>query len=153
VLLGVIGTGLAGGVAMGFAGGVMTWSLAGLLGSFCSPWISGCNQAIWQAKVPADLQGRVFGARLLLAQVSVPIALLLAGPLVDGVFIPAMGRGGSLAGLLGGILGVGPGGGLALLYVVGGLASVAVGLAGYLSPAVREAEEILPDSAVLADAA
>jgi DHA3 family macrolide efflux protein-like MFS transporter len=151
VLVGVIGTGLAGGVAMGLAGGVATWSLTGLLGAFFSPWINGCNQAIWQTKVPVELQGRVFSARLLLAQVSVPIALLLAGPLVDRVFVPAMEAGGALAGLLGEVLGVGTGGGLALLFVVGGLASIAVGVAGYLLHIIRDAERILPDPAVAAD--
>src|SRR5262249_37723761 len=48
---------------------------------FSNPFIDGCSQAIWQTKVPADVQGRVFAARRMVAFSSIPLAYLCAGPL------------------------------------------------------------------------
>lgn len=52
--------------------------------------INGSNLAIWQSKVPPDVQGRVFAVRRLIAQVTSPLGVLIAGPLADFVFEPAM---------------------------------------------------------------
>lgn len=53
---------------------------------FASPILDGCSQAIWQTKVPPDLQGRVFAVRRMVAWSTLPLAYLLAGPLADRVF-------------------------------------------------------------------
>lgn len=42
---------------------------------------------------------------------------------------------------------VGPGAGMGLLLVISGLLTVLVALSGYLVPAIRDAETILPDHA------
>jgi hypothetical protein len=109
------------------------------------PIINGSNQAIWQAKVPPDVQGRVFATRLLIAQTSVPIAMLLAGPLADRVFEPGMAVGGSLATTFGQWVGTGPGTGMALMFIISGILGVFVGLGGYGARVIRNAEDILPD--------
>jgi hypothetical protein len=74
--------------------------------------------------------------------------MLLVGPLADNVFEPAMIQGGWLADTFGWLVGSGSGAGMALIIIFAGLAMSAVGLAGYLVPAVREAEVILPDHEV-----
>ena len=82
------------------------------------PIIQGCSQAIWQSKVEPDVQGRVFAVRRMVAQFTVPIADLSAGPLADYLFEPAMAKGGALAPVFGGILGgVGQGRGIGLLFL------------------------------------
>jgi len=73
------------------------WALSIFLMLFLIPILGGCSQAIWQAKVAPDAQGRVFAARLFIAQTSVPLAMLLAGPLADLVFEPSFRTGGGLA--------------------------------------------------------
>jgi DHA3 family macrolide efflux protein-like MFS transporter len=50
-----------------------------------------------------------------------------------------------LASTFGGLVGTGPGAGMALLLVVSGLLVGLTGLSGYLVPVVREAEDLLPD--------
>ncbi|MEM7482645.1 MAG: MFS transporter [Acidobacteriota bacterium] len=96
---------------------------AGLfLAMFAAPLIHGCSQAIWQRKVPPELQGRVFAVRRMIAQATAPVAFLAAGPLADGVFGPLLAAGGSAVGSLGGLWGVGPGRGIGLLFaLLGGL--------------------------------
>ncbi|MCA9919258.1 MAG: hypothetical protein KC445_14965, partial [Anaerolineales bacterium] len=73
------------------------------------------------------------------------VATAVAGPLADHVFEPAMRPDGVLAPFFGWLVGTGTGSGMALMFVVTGLFGVAVGLGGYLFPAIRNAEALLPD--------
>jgi len=145
VLISMIATSLLGEVLMGIGRNIFMWGVA----SFClhaiMPILNGSNQAIWQAKVAPDVQGRVFSARRTIAQISAPIAMLMAGPLADRVFEPALREGGALVGVFGGLVGVGAGAGMGLMFVLSGTLGIVVGLSGYLSKAVRQAETLLPD--------
>jgi hypothetical protein len=95
--------------------------------------------------VEPDVQGRVFATRRLIAWSVSPISTLLAGPLADRVFEPAMQTGGSLTDTFSWLVGTGPGAGMALLLIFSGLGAALAGLTGYLVPVVRNAEAILPD--------
>ena len=121
------------------------WAVAGFLLAVTGPIINGSNQAIWQAKVAPDVQGRVFAIRRLIAWVSAPIAQLIAGPLADFVMEPAMQEGGALAGAFGWLVGTGSGAGMGLMMVVSGLFVTLVALGAFTNPAVRNAEDLLPD--------
>ena len=112
---------------------------------FFIPIIQGSSQAIWQSKVAPDVQGRVFSVRRLMAQITAPVAFLLAGPLADDFFEPAMQVGGSLESTFGGLVGTGTGAGMSLIFIITALLGTAVSLAGYLVPAIRNIEDILPD--------
>jgi hypothetical protein len=133
------------GVLMGLGRGVSVWVVASFMGAFFVPIINASNQAIWQAKVAPDVQGRVFSIRRLIAWFVNPLALLIAGPLADFILEPAMRVGGSLSGTFGWLVGTGPGAGIALMFVFSGLLAMLVGLGGYAVPAIREAETRLPD--------
>jgi MFS family permease len=145
VLMGMMLSSLMGELVLGLGRGPVGWGIGAFFSSFFIPIINGSNQAIWQAKVAPDVQGRVFSARRLIAQLSWPIATLLAGPMADYVFEPSMAAGGTLSSLFGGLVGTGPGAGMALMFTTTGLLGALVGLAGYAIPAVRNAEDILPD--------
>ncbi|MDY7095869.1 MAG: MFS transporter [Acidobacteriota bacterium] len=118
--------------------------------TFCEPIILASSRTLWQRKVPLDLQGRVFAVRQLIAWSAMPLAFLLAGPLADFVFEPLMAADGALAPSLGALIGVGPGRGIGLLFVlIGGLILGGLALAARYRPLVRFEEEIpdaLPDS-------
>jgi predicted MFS family arabinose efflux permease len=118
---------------------------------FFSPLVIGCSQAIWQSKVQPTLQGRVFSVRRMVAQLSLPMAYLLAGPLADRVFEPLLSPGGALAGSVGALVGVGRGRGIGLLFVV--LGTLMLAALGFLFtyPPLRNVERELPDA--LSDAA
>jgi hypothetical protein len=109
------------------------------------PIINASNQAIWQAKVEPDVQGRVFAVRRLIAWLVNPLAMLIAGPLADQALEPAMQEGGRLADTFGWLVGTGDGAGMALILVVCGLLASLTALGGYATRMVRDVEDILPD--------
>lgn len=121
------------------------WIAVLALSALFGPLINGSNQAIWQSKVPPDLQGRVFSARTLIAWMTNPISPLIAGTLADYVLEPAMRTSGGLSSALGWLVPLGPGAGMALLIIFGGLGGILAGLAGYFVDSIRNAEDILPD--------
>jgi DHA3 family macrolide efflux protein-like MFS transporter len=145
VLLGMAFTSLFGTVVLGLGRSLSVWAVGGFMMMAVIPVLNGSNQAIWQSKVPPALQGRVFSSRLMIAQVTAPIAMLASGPLADRVFSPAMLATGSLAPVFGWLTGTGKGAGISLMFVLFGLAGVVVGLAGYLIPSVRNVETLIPD--------
>jgi hypothetical protein len=122
------------------------WVAAMALTSLFGPLIDGSNQAIWQSKVPPDLQGRVFSARLLIAWITNPISPLIAGLTGDYLLEPAMRvSSGILPSIFGWLTPPGPGAGMGLLVFLSCFGGVIAGVAGYLSPHTRNAETILPD--------
>ena len=108
--------------------------------------MAGCSQAIWQVKVPADLQGRVFSVRRAIAWSFTPVAFLVAGPLADRVFKPLLAAGGPLAPTLGRVVGVGPGRGIGLQIVLLGLLTTLTSGVAYLVRRIRHVEIDLPDA-------
>ena len=145
VLLGMVLTSLFGTLVIGLGRSLPVWITGSFLTMVVLTVLNGSNQAIWQSKVPPALQGRVFSVRRLIAQVAVPIAMLASGPLADKVFGPAMMPAGSLARLFGWLSGTGPGAGISLMFVWGGLAGAVVGLVGYLIPNIRNVEQLIAD--------
>ena len=132
-------------IALGLGELVIVWTVASFFYFFFEPIIDGSDQAIWQAKVAPDVQGRVFGTQLLISHCTVPIAALLAGPLADYIFEPAMMPGGGLADTFGWLVGVGPGAGMALMIVFAGILQLSIPLVGYTWRVVRDVETVLPD--------
>jgi hypothetical protein len=122
--------------------------IAAFLAFFSLPIFQGSNQALMQTKIAPEVQGRAFALKEMIAVSTLPLAYLVAGPLADGVFEPLLAVGGPLAGSVGSVIGVGPGRGIALLFVVMGLASLLLSLAGYLQPRLRRVEEELPEGEV-----
>ncbi|HEX5837147.1 MAG TPA: MFS transporter [Anaerolineales bacterium] len=130
---------------MGTGTGLPVWVVAFVLTSIVVPLINGSNQAIWQSKVPPDLQGRVFSARTLIAWMTNPISPIIAGTLADYVLEPGMRGSGGLSAVFGWLVPPGPGAGMGLLIFFASLGGILAGLTGYFVSSIRNAEEILPD--------
>ena len=114
---------------------------------FFIPILNGSLASVWLAKVPPDVQGRVMSARITASRAMIPLGTLIAGPLAENIFEPAMMAGGVLAPVFGGILGTGPGSGMSLLFLLTGLLMFGLTPLGLAIPAIREAETLLPDHA------
>ncbi|MBI3241643.1 MAG: MFS transporter [Chloroflexi bacterium] len=130
---------------LGFNLSFWFWVVVISFAEFVNPMLNASNQAIWQAKVAPDVQGRVFSTRRLIGQLAGPLATLMTGPLADKVFEPAMQAGGGLAASFGWLVGTGPGAGMGLIFVLSGALLVVASLLPYAIPVVREAEDRLPD--------
>lgn len=134
---------------MGLGTTLPIWIGASVLSTLLVPLINGSNQAIWQAKVSPDLQGRVFSARRLIAWLPNIVSPLLAGTLADYVFEPAMRTSSGLAALFGWLVHPGPGAGAGLLIFFSCLGGILAGLVGYFIYPIHHAEDILPDHDIL----
>lgn len=120
VLLGGVGACLLGVLWLGLGGAVISWAAGAFFFAFFEPFVEGGNLALWQSKVPADVQGRVFSARHLLVQIPYLLGILAAGWLAEGFAIRLV------------------------LMAAGTLGALTFAL-GYFMPPVREAEILLPD--------
>ncbi len=127
-------------------------TFAGFCMLFTVPIINASSQALWQSKVAADVQGRVFAVRRMIAWSTMPLAYIVAGPLADKVFTPLLEVGGPLASSVGRVIGVGPGRGIGFMFIVMGFLEILVVIAGYLYPRVRLVEDELPDAIADQDA-
>ncbi len=123
-------------------------AIAAIVFLFNSQIIAASSQTIWQSKVEPDVQGRVFSVRMMIGWSTLPLAYLVAGPLADYVFNPLLMSGGGLSGSIGQIIGVGPGRGIGLLYILLGVMLLATVLGAYLYTPLRRVESDLPDAVV-----
>lgn len=128
-------------------------AVGGVIVFMSGPFINGCSQAIWQAKIPSQVQGRVFALRRMLTAFTVPLAFLLAGPLADYVFEPLLVSDGALAGTVGALIGTGPGRGIGLIYILLGSLGAVFTLMALLSPDLRNVEDDVPDAEHVEDGA
>jgi DHA3 family macrolide efflux protein-like MFS transporter len=119
---------------------------AGFTFFLAMPVLLGTSQALWQSKVPADLQGRVFAMRRMVAWSTLPLAFLVAGPLADGVFEPLLAAGGPLADSVGRWIGIGKGRGIGLFLIVLGFLVMLIVTAAARLPRLRRLEEEIPDA-------
>jgi DHA3 family macrolide efflux protein-like MFS transporter len=120
------------------------WTIAAFCTAVFIPFIVGANRTIWQVKVAPDMQGRVFAAEGMVRSVANAMGYLVAGPLADRLFEPAMMPGGALANVFGGLVGTGSGAGMALIFLVTAIGGTLISLSGYLIPALRNIERDLP---------
>lgn len=114
---------------------------------FVLPFVNGCSQAIWQSKIPPDVQGRVFAIRRMLVASTLPLAYLIAGPLADKVFEPLV-RSDFFTRIIRADIGQGPGRGIGLMFIVAGTLTMLAQLCGYLYGPLRRVEDDLPDVAL-----
>jgi hypothetical protein len=145
VLGGWVFSGIFGTAIMGLKASLPVWIAGMVFEGLAVPLINGSNQAIWQSKVEPDLQGRVFSARRLIAWFTNPVSPIIGGLMADRILEPAMMVPGPLSARFGWLVGSGPGAGMGLLMIICGLSMSLVGLAGFFIPAIRHAEDLLPD--------
>ena len=153
---GLLGFSVLSGLAIaihGLAPSMTLLIVAGFLMFLTIPPAQSANMALWQTKVPSQLLGRTMAILRMAGEAALPIGFLLAGPLAEFVFEPAMMPDGALAGTAGAMIGVGPGRGLALMFIVLGVLMMAVAAVGYGIRSIRRVEHDIPDAPLPAMAA
>jgi len=111
------------------------------------PFAAALSQAVFQVKIPPDIQGRVFAIRCMISRSMIPLAFILSGPLADNFFEPLMAEGGALADtFLGTLLGTGPGRGIGLMFIISCLFLWVESFVAYANPRIRNLEVEIPDA-------
>jgi len=144
MLVGFIATGLFK-VLLALGQAPWLWMFSHFAATLAIPLFYSSSNAIWYAKVPPELQGRVLAADQMIGLGVGAIAPLIAGPLADRVFEPAMQAEGTLSVIFSPLFGNAPGSGMALMYAISATLMALVGLGGYGFRQLREVEEIMPD--------
>ena len=121
IFLGGAGACFLGITWLGIGTTFLLWAVGSFFFAFFEPIVEGGNLAIWQSKVEADVQGRVFSARQLLVQLPYLLGILVSGPLAEYQT------------------------GISPLLVFSGIAGGMIFLSGYLFQSVRQVEDYLPD--------
>jgi DHA3 family macrolide efflux protein-like MFS transporter len=119
---------------------------AAFLAFLCLPTVMGVSQAILQAKVAPKIQGRVFGLRIFLNTLTFTLAYLIGGLLADVFFEPWMAENGPLSDSVGHLIGVGPGRGMGLMFILMGTLAILSALSAFAYPRIRRVEIELPDA-------
>jgi len=109
------------------------------------PFVRVFRESIWQRKVPSEMQGRVLSLQRMIGQLALPLSSLLAGPLADKIFEPLLAKSGFLATTIGKLTGIGPGRGVAFLFILLGLMNCTVALIGFSYIPLRQIDVDLPD--------
>lgn len=144
----LLGAGLSfclGDLLFGVGRSVPVWMVAGFASAFFIPFIVGGDRAIWQAKVPPDIQGRVLSISQAVRGLTMPPGYLIGGLLADFIFEPLLSSGGMVARTFGGLVGTGPGSGMGLMFMGTWAFGTLASLAGYLFRPLRNVETDLPD--------
>lgn len=132
-------------VLMGLRPSLALVAAAAFLAHWTLAFVSSLNEAIWQAQTPPAVQGRVFALKQAAVRSATLLAYLLASALADSVLEPLLLTDGPLAGNLGALVGVGPGRGIAALFILIGLVKAAAALALKSSP-LAQTEEIAQEA-------
>ncbi|WP_404788809.1 MFS transporter [Altericista sp. CCNU0014] len=104
------------------------------------PIIMGSNRAIWQSKVPMELQGRVFSLQLMFQRAALIPAFIITGVLVDRFFEPFLTNNQFIQGALGQAIGNEPGTGICLFLIALGIAKILLSAMLYRDPLLLSVE-------------
>ncbi|MGX7092912.1 MFS transporter [Hutsoniella sourekii] len=108
-------------IGLGLSRSVASLTLSCFLIFLTLPVMTSSLETLMRLVIPSGIQGRVWGILSFLSQMGYLIAYLLSGPLADYVFEPLLLEGGLLASTpIDNWLGIGPGRGIGLLFVLAG---------------------------------
>jgi len=140
-------------MAGGMKASAVLIAIAGSAFFFCYPLVAGSVQAMLQQTVAPEIQGRVFSFVKVAGAWSVPTGQAIAAPIVDRVFEPWFQNGGLLTHNIGHIIGVGPGRGSALMFIVVGAAYLGMTLTAYILSPFRSLKQAAAEPEALEAAA
>jgi DHA3 family macrolide efflux protein-like MFS transporter len=145
ILIGVAVFSVFGRVLMGVGDSFVVWAVAWFVSWMSVPFMEGYTLAIWQQKIPPEIQGRVFAAIQFISQLALLVGFSATGPLVDAVLEPQTRPGHSLSTVFGPIVGTQPGAGMKLVFLLSGIAGILSAVLGVASRRVRNMEIDVPD--------
>jgi MFS transporter, DHA3 family, multidrug efflux protein len=125
-------------VLLGF--GMIMWM-------FLFPVVEAAEQTVIQTVTPFERQGRIFGFASSVESIASPVVVFIIGPLAQFVFIPFMTTGAGVS-LIGSWFGAGPDRGIALIFILGGMAGLLVTTLAFFTSAYRRLSQFYANSLV-----
>jgi MFS transporter, DHA3 family, macrolide efflux protein len=104
------------------------------------PIIMGSNRAIWQSKVPMELQGRIFSLQLMFQRGALIPAFMIAGLLVDQFFEPFLAKNAFIRESLGRFIGNESGTGICLFLIALGISKIVLSAIVYRDSSILSVE-------------
>ncbi|GAB2957885.1 hypothetical protein GCM10027280_53290 [Micromonospora polyrhachis] len=108
--------------------------------------VNGVYNTIIQTKVPPRFHGRVFALNQMVAWSTMPLGWGVIAPLATRALEPLLLPGGALAPTVGAVIGVGPGRGIGLLYVVFGLCIALTAVVSLRTRTLATFDDQVPDA-------
>lgn len=137
LLLGIMISSI-GSIILGLSKSLPMLVISAMIISISSVAANASSQAIWQSKVSPSLQGRVFSARRVIAQLFGVIPMIASGPLVDHVLGPFVDH----KIVLNALFGIEKGGAIAMLASTSGILTIILIIIGFSIPLLMHVEEI-----------
>ncbi|WP_326552168.1 non-ribosomal peptide synthetase/MFS transporter [Micromonospora sp. NBC_01813] len=120
---------------------------AGVFGMYCAlGLVNGVYNTIVQIKVPPRFHGRVFALNQMVAWSTMPLGWGVIAPLATSAMEPLLMPGGALASSVGVVIGVGPGRGIALLYITFGLCIALTAVVSLRTRVLSRFDDEVPDA-------
>ncbi|MGH3468705.1 MAG: MFS transporter, partial [Thermocrispum sp.] len=107
---------------------------------------NGIYLTIIHVKLPHRYHGRAIALNQAVAWSTLPLGFVVVAPLGQHIFEPLMAADGALASSLGALIGVGPGRGLGLMFIVLGIALTALVLVAMRMPRLANFDDDVPDA-------
>lgn len=124
-------------IFLGLARSVILLSISGFIIQVAGVFANTSSQAIWQSKIPPQLQGRVFSARRVIAQLVGTIPMISSGPIVDKYLYKFFVDSNRYLT----IFGSGKGGAISFLTLFSGLFTTLVAIFGFLNKTVMSVDD------------
>ena len=140
-------------VVAGLRPSVLLVTVSAFIFFSCLPVINTSYEALWQRKVPLEIQGRVFGLRPIAVGLMWLTAQLTVGPLADHVFSPWFAKHSSSAVVISAIIGAAPGRSIGLFMSVVGIAWIIFALVALTYTPLRHIDSEIPDRMELGESA
>jgi MFS transporter, DHA3 family, macrolide efflux protein len=117
-------------------------SVGAFIYQLADPIIMGSTRAIWQSKVPMELQGRVFSLQLMFQRGALIPAFIISGILVDHFFEPFLAKNTFVRETLGPFIGNESGTGICLFLIVLGIAKILLSAMVYRDATLLSVESL-----------
>ena len=96
-----------------------------------------------------DFQGRVFAIQQMITLLALSLGLLITAPLAEYVFNPMLDYNGAWDETIGRLIGMGPGRGIGLMFIIVGVFNVLALVASAVYPRIWHVEDELPKAATM----
>ncbi|KWK50722.1 aminotransferase class III [Burkholderia stagnalis] len=134
-------------LSIGLASSTSTYCAIAFVALAAGSVAEGCCNALWMRKIQARNRASVLSCVSMLMIATMTIVVAAGGFVVDRVLEPALAAGGAFAQAAHAWFGIGAGGGVALLFVVAGAASVLLCACMFAHPRMRRIDLLVPDEA------